>query len=86
MEILIEIDVFAVGESGAIEVAWSTEAGRWNGPQQLGSKQFNPGDRVAASAEFGQPDQTDVFAIDNDGGLQVSWAISGNWSGPTTIR
>jgi hypothetical protein len=38
------------------------------------------------SNQFGVPNQTDVFAIANNGGLHVCWVVgAGNWNGPVQI-
>ncbi len=47
-----------------------------------------PGSPLAASQQFGG-DQTDVFVIDDNGQLNVSWIVGdspgGQWSGPMPI-
>lgn len=42
---------------------------------------------LAASPQFGVDNQrTEVFAVDNDGQLQVTWVVgSGGWNGPKLI-
>ncbi len=42
--------------------------------------------KLAASNQFGIPNQTDVFAVDGNGSLRVSWVVSaGAWNGPAQI-
>ena len=46
---------------------------------------FLPGAPVATSPQFGLS-QTDVFAVNKDSTLNVSWvAGGGRWNGPATI-
>jgi hypothetical protein len=41
---------------------------------------------VAVSNQFGEPDQTDVFVVGNDGPVHVASAVgAGAWGGPLTI-
>ena len=41
---------------------------------------------LAASQQFGWPDQTDVFVVGSDGTLNVFWATgAGGWNGPQPI-
>ena len=38
---------------------------------------------IAASPQFGVPDQTDVFFVGNNGQLHVAWVSGGGaWDGP----
>jgi hypothetical protein len=38
---------------------------------------------IAASSQFGVPDQTDVFFVGNNGQLHVAWVSGGGaWDGP----
>ncbi|MBG1252128.1 hypothetical protein [Burkholderia pseudomallei] len=82
-----QTDVFAVGRDGALRVAWVVSAGNWNGPVSISPTNLFPaGAAVAASNQFGIPNQTDVFAADSDGVLHVAWVVSaGNWNGPISI-
>jgi hypothetical protein len=82
-----QTDVFAVDRDGALNVMWVVEAGEWNGPVRISRPGlFPPGAPVAASNQFGIPDQTDVFAIDCQGALNVAWVNgAGDWNGPVRI-
>jgi hypothetical protein len=82
-----QTDVFAVGANGALYVAWVDGAGAWKGPAQIGQPGlFRPGAAVAASNQFGLPDQTDVFAVGANGALYVAWVDgAGTWKGPVHI-
>jgi hypothetical protein len=72
---------------GALRVAWVAGFEAWRGPAPIGSEGlFPPGAAVAASAQFGLSEQTDVFAIDNKGVLRVAWvAGAGSWHGPAEV-
>jgi hypothetical protein len=82
-----QTDVFAIDRDGALNVAWVTGAGAWNGPVRISPCGiFPPGAPVVASNQFGIPDQTDVFAVDREGALTVAWVVgAGNWNGPVRI-
>src|SRR5207248_3701854 len=82
-----QTDVFVVGNDGAARVLWVAGAGRWSGPLAISRAGLAPaGAGLAASAQFGVPDQTDVFAVGNDGAVRVLWvAGAGHWNGPLAI-
>jgi hypothetical protein len=82
-----QTDVFAVDANGALNVAWVVGAGPWNGPTPISPPGlFPPGAGVAASNQFGIPNQTDVFAVDVNGALNVAWVVGdGPWNGPVPI-
>ncbi|MFD6159350.1 hypothetical protein ACFWF7_28840 [Nocardia sp. NPDC060256] len=79
-----QTDVFLVGNDGRLYVFWVHGGGTWQGPMGLGPADFFPrGAVVVASPQYGVPNQTDVFAVGNDGRLYVCW-IHGEdtWYGP----
>ncbi|MFC5567071.1 hypothetical protein ACFPOC_11705 [Rubellimicrobium aerolatum] len=82
-----QTDAFFIDGNGQLHVAWVSGAGAWNGPAPIGpAGQFPPGTGVAASPQYGVPDQTDVFAIDTNGQLHVAWVSGvGAWNGPAPI-
>src|SRR5205807_2500614 len=82
-----QTDVFAVGNDGAARVLWVAGAGPWSGPLAISPAGLAPaGAGLAASAQFGVADQTDVFVVGNDGAVRVLWvAGAGRWSGPRGI-
>jgi hypothetical protein len=82
-----QTDVFAVDHEGALNVAWVVGGGPWNGPVRISHKHvFPPGAHLAVSEQSGIGNQTDVFAIANNGGLHVSWVNgAGSWHGPAQI-
>jgi hypothetical protein len=71
-----ETDVFSVGATGQIGVSWVAAAGAWNQPLPLTPiNMFLPGGHLAASQQFGTAaPQTDVFAVDMQGALNVLYA------------
>ena len=81
-----QTDVFVVDKRGNLQVMWVVNAGAWGGPGQIGpAGLFNPGTHLAASQQFGL-NQTDVFAVDKNGTLQVVWVFNaGAWGGPGPI-
>jgi hypothetical protein len=82
-----QTDVFAVSTEGQLMVAWVDGALTWGGPMGIGGTGVFPaGAPVAASAQFGVPNQTDVFAVSNEGQLMVAWVDgAGKWAGPAVI-
>jgi hypothetical protein len=83
---LSQTDVFVVDKNGNLQVMWVVNAGAWGGPGQIGpAGLFTPGAHLAASQQFGL-NQTDVFAVDKNGTLQVVWVLNaGAWGGPGPI-
>jgi beta-N-acetylhexosaminidase len=82
-----QTDVFRVAPNGAIEVRWVQGAGLWQGPLPISPPGLAPpGSQVAVSNQFGEPDQTDVFVVGNDGAVHVVWAVgAGGWGGPLPV-
>jgi hypothetical protein len=61
-------------------------AGTWQGPLAISPGNAPPGAGLAVSAQFGVPNQTDVFVVANDGTTRVSWVQGGGtWQGPLGI-
>ena len=83
---LTQTDVFVVDENGTLNVFWVDGGGAWNGPGLLpGAGALPPGAPLAAIQQFGLT-QTDVFAIDRNGTLNVFWVDGGGaWNGPGHI-
>ena len=79
--------VFAVGNAGQLTVTWVGKDGQWKGPATIGATGvFPPGAAVAASAQYGVPDTTDVFAVNNNSEPTVSWVgPDGQWKGPANL-
>src|SRR5439155_21784172 len=82
--LLNQADVFSVAYNGAVQVRWVQGAGNWNGPLAISPPGLAPpGAHLAVSNQFGLPNQTDVFVVDNNGTAQVLWVQrAGNWNGP----
>ena len=82
-----QTDVFVVDGEGRLCVFWVTGEGPWDGPYAISGPGFAPpGACVAASPQFGVPNQTDVFVVDSEGQLSVSWVTAdGPWDGPKAI-
>jgi len=82
---LTQTDVFSIDQDGQLEVFWVAGGGAWQGPMKIGpSGLFLPGAQVVASRQFGL-NQTDVFAVDKNGQLEVFWVGTGAWQGPQKI-
>ena len=79
--------MFVVDNNGVLNVAWVVDGGAWNGPVGISPPGlFPPGAAVTASNQFGIPNQTDVFVVDNNGNLYVTWVVGGGaWNGPVPI-
>jgi hypothetical protein len=89
-----QTDVFAIGGTGQLSVFYVQAAGNWNATPPIGPASFPPagaafappGAPLAVSRQFGAPNQTDVFVVDNNGHLNVFWTQKGGgWNGPTQI-
>jgi hypothetical protein len=80
-------DLFFIGRDGALNVLWVIGDGEWNGPVPLTLPGVAPpGTRIAASAHYGIPDQTDVFFVDQTGSVVAFWIVGrGNWQGPLAL-
>ena len=83
---LNQTDVFMVDQNGQLDVFWVAGGGAWQGPEKIGpAGLFLPGCYLAVSQQFGL-NQTDVFAVDKNGQLDVFWAGGGGaWQGPQKI-
>ena len=80
-----QTDVFVIDNTGALNVSWVMGATNWNGPAAISPPGvFPPGGALAASNQFGISNQTDIFAVGNNGALHVSW-VTGTWNGPVAI-
>jgi hypothetical protein len=82
-----QTDVFLVDKNGTLNVYWVQSAGQWQGPVLVGPASHAPKHApLAVSQQFGAPDQTDVFVVDNTGALTVFWIQATNpWSAPVAI-
>jgi hypothetical protein len=82
-----QTDVFAVTDDGTIKVEWVQGAGPWHGPMAISPPGLAPpGAHLAVSRQFGTPNQTDVFVVDNTGTIKVVWVDgAGTWQGPLAI-
>jgi hypothetical protein len=82
-----QTDVFVVDNFGATRVSWVQSAGTWSGPLAITLSGNAPkGAHLAASNQFGVPNQTDVFVVDNSGSTQLSWVQNaGAWQGPRRV-
>jgi hypothetical protein len=83
----LQTDVFVVDTTGRLNVFWAVGGGDFTGNYVFPDAIFVPGANVAASAQVGASSpQTDVFAVDTNGNVQVYWAFNlANWSGPYAI-
>jgi hypothetical protein len=81
-----QTDLFAVDKYGNLNVAWAYQNLPWGGPSSITTNAPFPGwTYLATSQQFGIP-QTDVFAIDNNGNLDVYWVYGGGgWQGPQAM-
>jgi hypothetical protein len=82
-----QTDVFVVDNTGALTVFWIKATGPWSAPVSISKPGVFPaGAHIAVSEQFGAPNQTDVFAIDNHGQLTAYWVQgTGGWGGPVAI-
>jgi hypothetical protein len=82
-----QTDVFLIDKNDQLNVFWVQGAGVWNGPVLVGPAGLaKSGAAIAASQQFGAPNQTDVFVVDKNGQLNVFWVQgAGAWSNPVKI-
>jgi sugar lactone lactonase YvrE len=82
-----QTDVFVTDNTGTVDVLWVDSAGAWNGPLGISPGGLgSSGAPLAASNQFGIPNQTDVFLVDTSGTLKVLWVDdTGRWNGPLAI-
>jgi len=98
-----QTDVFLVDKTGTLYLFWIDDAGLWNGPKQIGPagvapstsapsvSSFSTGAFIAVSAQFGAPNQTDVFILNETGTNGPGWPTefwvggSGPWGGPVAL-
>ena len=81
-----QLDVFFIGNDGALYVSWVIDGGIWQGPVRISPPGIAPKGANVAAAHQVDNHQLDVFFIGNDGGLYVSWVIDGGiWQGPVRI-
>jgi hypothetical protein len=90
-----QTDVFVVDKSGTLNLFWIGVEGLWLGAKQIGQVGIAPsatdsskGAFVVASEQFGAPNQTDVFLLNETGTNGPGWPTeywvggSGPWGGP----
>lgn len=93
-----QTDVFVFDKSGTLNVYWVDGAGKWNGPEKIGtagiaptSSQKSSGAFVAACQQFGAGNQTDAFVINETGTNSPGWPMvywvqsTENWAGPKAL-
>jgi predicted Fe-Mo cluster-binding NifX family protein len=81
-----QLDVFFIGEDGALHVSWVVDGGIWQGPVGISPPGIAPKGANVAAAHQTDNHQLDVFFVGNDGALYVSWVIDGSvWQGPVAI-
>ena len=80
-----QLDVFFIGNDGALYVSWVVDGGTWRGPVRISRPGVAPaGGGIAAAAQ--SADQLDVFFVGRDGALYVSWVVGGGiWQGPLRL-
>jgi hypothetical protein len=84
---LDQTDVFAINRAGQPVVFYVGGGGHWSSLLPLGPTGLARRDAaLAASPQFGAPNQTDLFVVGQNGQLNVFWFDgSGAWNGPQTI-
>ena len=91
-----QTEVFVFDKSGQMNVFTADSSGQWSDPVKVGPQNVVPaGSPVVASQQFGVPNQTDVFVIDQSGSQTGStpqgwpalfWSTDGNqWNGPKEL-
>jgi hypothetical protein len=81
-----QLEVFWIGNDGALRGVWKQHNGRWQPPFTLTPAGFtNPRAKIAA---VWQPlnEQLELFAVDKAGGINVIWkAHNGRWFAPYVL-
>jgi Matrixin len=81
-----QLEVFSVGNNGAVNLFWKANNSVWNSPVQITPANFaQPGSKITAAY---QPlnSQLEVFFSDKDGFLNLLWkAQNGKWNSPFKI-
>ncbi|QIS09741.1 tetratricopeptide repeat protein [Nocardia arthritidis] len=86
-----QLDVFVIGNDGALSVLWEVNNGGWNGPSAITQPHYLPpggGFGVFLQKLQGDPPshQLDVAFVAPDGSLSVIWEVdNGGWSAPAPI-
>jgi hypothetical protein len=88
-------NLFAIGSSGQLTLFNVESGGKWAQHVPIGPSTFPPsgspfappGAALAVSNEFGIPNRTDIFVVDNAGQLNLFWCDNGagGWNGPKAI-
>ncbi|WP_394834449.1 M12 family metallopeptidase [Pendulispora rubella] len=80
-----QIDGFVIGNDGALYVTWRPgNGGNWFAPYRISPAGVAPPGAAVATGHQG--DLLDVFFVDNNGAVNVSWiAPGGTWAGPAAI-
>ncbi len=93
-----QTDVFLIDKNGQLNVFSVDSSGQWSGPATVGPQNAAPsGAPLAVSQQFGVPNQTDVFFINQTGSQagrtgqgqgwpSLCWAKGANpWNGPKEL-
>lgn len=81
-----QLDVFVVGDDGALRVLWEVDEHTWSTPLSLTAAGFAPAGASVAAAQQTPNDQLDVFVVADDGSLQLVWEVdNGQWKPPIAL-
>jgi hypothetical protein len=81
-----QTDVFSINGDGQLCVSWLDDSGYWQGPLTIGPKALAFPGTFLAAAQQSYLNQTEVFAVDTAGHLNVFWVGGDNiWHGPKKI-
>ncbi|MBD2245213.1 hypothetical protein [Nostoc sp. FACHB-888] len=81
-----QLEVFAVGNDGAVNVIWKEKNGPWNAPAPISSPKFAPPGANITAVYYPLNDQLEVFAVGNNGAVNVIWKENnGPWKVPGPI-
>jgi hypothetical protein len=84
-----QVNVFFIGNDGALYVAWVLGLGQWNDAVPISPPNMAPpGGHVAIG--YQTSNQLDVFFVGNNGAIHVAWAATSGsgadgWNGPVGI-
>ena len=81
-----QLEVFAVDNTGAINVLWKVQNGTWNAPVALTGPGLAPAGASLSGVYYPLNEQLEVFVVDNTGAINVLWkAQNGTWNAPVAL-
>jgi hypothetical protein len=81
-----QLEAFFIDKSGAFNVIWKAQNGKWNAPVKLTGSRFAPSGSQITSVFQPQNNQLEVFTVGNNGSVNLLWkANNGAWNSPVQL-